>query len=420
MKQLAQILRLDATVPMVDQAVVSLAGFLTNIILVRVLGLTDFGAFNLIWLVILFCFGIQQALIIAPLQTIAVHKKEEQKRIFLGHILLFFISLAIFFTILIFAGVSTNIFSNTSILRENKMMLISNLIFFLLNDYLRKLFFVENNLLTVLLLDIISYGTQLLLLFGFNYFGNITVSTALTIVLLSNILSASFGLFHHPSISIKFNTIIENAKECWQQSRWLLGTCILQWSAGNYFILAATAMLSITALGAIKMVQTIMGCLNVLFLALENYIPAKASLIYHEQGFDSMCLYLKKATTNAAVVVLPILGILFFFSTSILSLICGKEFIHYGFLIKEFVCLYILVFLGTQLRFAVRASNANNIIFYAYIASTLFSLSTASYIISIYKESGVVMGLIATQLITIIFLLLSLKTKTTKQWKLFI
>ena len=55
---------------LVDQAMVSGVNFLTGIILVRYLGLEEFGRFTLAWLIVLFFNSIQFAAVISPMMSI--------------------------------------------------------------------------------------------------------------------------------------------------------------------------------------------------------------------------------------------------------------------------------------------------------------------------------------------------------------
>ena len=69
----------QAPIALMDQAVVSGAGFITGVLLARFLGLSSYGVFAMSWLVVLFFGSIQQAFIIAPLQTLLPKKEKEEK-----------------------------------------------------------------------------------------------------------------------------------------------------------------------------------------------------------------------------------------------------------------------------------------------------------------------------------------------------
>ena len=63
--------------PVADQAVVSGTNFLTNVMLIRFMGLREFGVFALAWMSILFVNSLQNALIVAPMMSISAQQEEK-------------------------------------------------------------------------------------------------------------------------------------------------------------------------------------------------------------------------------------------------------------------------------------------------------------------------------------------------------
>ena len=73
---------------LVDQAMVSGVNFLTGIILVRYLGLEEFGRFTLAWLIVLFFNSIQFAAVISPMMSIGPKQAEIEFPQYYGAVLL--------------------------------------------------------------------------------------------------------------------------------------------------------------------------------------------------------------------------------------------------------------------------------------------------------------------------------------------
>ena len=61
-----------------DQMVVSGGNFTIGLLLARWLGLDDFGAFTLLWMVVLFALSLNMALITKPLLTLVPKKKNQE------------------------------------------------------------------------------------------------------------------------------------------------------------------------------------------------------------------------------------------------------------------------------------------------------------------------------------------------------
>ena len=115
----------------------------------------------------------------------------------------------------------------------------------------------------------------------------------------------------------------------WQLSKWLIPSGIMQWSSINLYILAAAVVIGPISVGIIRLAQNIIGALNVILLAIENYLPTKFSFLLEEKGLKNLQLYVKKIVIYG-VIGLTILG-------SILSIFSDELFVLlYGFSGSEF------------------------------------------------------------------------------------
>ena len=206
----------------------------------------------------------------------------------------------------------------------------------------------------------------------------------------------------------------------WKFSRWLIGTSLLQWFSGNFFLLAAAGLLSPAAVGAIRILQNIIGVLHVFFLTLENRIPLQAASILQERGTAKLAAFLQRFIWKGALVTAVLAVGIAFFGKPIMQLIYGGEHTQYAYLLYGFAILYILVFVGMGYRFAIRAIENTRIIFIAYVASSAFSLIMAKPLLSHWGIDGVLIGLIATQLIMQGCFHIALNHQKVYLWKSFI
>jgi len=191
----------------------------------------------------------------------------------------------------------------------------------------------------------------------------------------------------------------------------LIGTSLLQWVSGNFFILSAGGMLGPIVVGAIRMLQNIMGVIHVLFLALENQVPLRASDLYTNKGLKAMYAYLKKVTVRGSLLTLLMACLIALFGKQIISLLYAGKNLEYASFLYAFGGLYVLVYIGTCLRFAIRTLEKTKAIFFAYVWSTVFSMLSARFIITHFQMSGVLIGLFLTQFIMQGYFLYSLNSK---------
>ena len=201
--------------------------------------------FAMSWLVVLFFGSIQQAFIIAPLQTLLPKKEKEEKDAFLNMMFLQQLLFALLVAAItyLFCRFSTVMFFDSLELRSVEIIMPLAVLTYLMNEYFRKLFFVEGRSRTALVLDLISYSTQIVGLVAVAYLHQLNLQRAIIIIALSNSISSTYGLLKTKSLQWHFQEFGTHLRETWNYSGWLIGTSLLQWFSGNFFIVTAGGIL---------------------------------------------------------------------------------------------------------------------------------------------------------------------------------
>jgi len=396
-----------------DQALVSGVNFSIGILLARWLGLEMYGLFALGWMFVLFASGFQQSFIVAPLYALSAKQKDQKKWISSLHFVqLCFSLVCIPLTI---AVIEVSFFFQPEWQIEGISLLIGLLVgVYTLNDFFRRVLFLKAESQKVMLMDLLGYGMQILGLIGVEFAGHLSLYTAVLSILIAQGLSvALYFLVCQPSV--RTSDFLETMSSLWKYSRYLVATSVLQWSSGNYFIIVAGTVLGTTAVGAIRIVQNLMGLLHIIFLALENIIPVRAAAILNASGGSALFDYLRKTFIVLILPVISVLGILIFFQEEVIFLFYGELTQDVSHVLMAFAVIYLMVFVGTMFRFAIRTLEMNHLIFKSYVLTTVFSLVFAHLFISKFGEMGVVAGLAGTQLISLTYFFIALK-KTFK-WK---
>jgi len=316
-----------------DQALVSGSNFLVGILLVRWLGLESYGFFVLLWMSVLFALGSNQAFITKPLLSIAPKLIGEKRKEYLGNLH----AVQVFVSVLLFLlGLTIYVFSDLFFEEAVFVFLpVLSLIVFgqTMHDFYRKIYLVKNNIRKVLLIDVIFYGGQIIGVILLILIHELSLASFLNLTLLVNAISVLVGMFklEFSTSSIK-NILVRH----FHFSKWLLGTSVLQWLSGNYFIIVGASILGTSAVGAIRMVQNVMGLCHILFLAMENIIPIEAAQRFQAEGENGLTQYLlsmtKKIGTGFCIVLIGIA----LFSSSILALFYGEEAVQFSFIVFDF------------------------------------------------------------------------------------
>ncbi|CAN5576438.1 hypothetical protein BH11BAC2_BH11BAC2_08930 [soil metagenome] len=393
-----------------DQAVVSGFSFLSGVVLARYLGVQGFGVYSIAWLGVLIASSINQPFIIAPMQTLSGKKSPEQQSHYLQALvfkqLLFaaLMGLLSFITVIVMSYVLSD-WKVDSIRIAFPLAVFS----FLLQDFFRRYFFVKGKPHKAIIIDTVAYGGVLLSAFCIHFVRTMDAQFVLLLTAVFFLYASLIGLWSLDRLHFDWKEIKSVVLEHWDFSKWLTATALLQWFSGNLFIIAAGAIMGPRAVGATRMAQNIVGITHVLFLAMENIIPTRAANCLRTGGNDMMFRYLWKFTLQMGMITFTLLALIAIFSKQLITGFYGQEFASYSHILIGFCALYVIVFLGYPLRYAIRTLEKTRLIFISFIASSTFSILSAYPIIKTFGLFGVVAGLMATQLITLGIYIYSLR-----------
>ena len=265
---------------LLDQMLVSGSNFILGILLARYLGVEGYGQFALLWLIVLFFSSLQLAYIISPMLTLGSKKSLSILDKYLSSMVFFqflftiilMIGLYLFFEIAVYFDKQWNI-------GDLKPYVMLTTAFFLFQDFLRRYFIIKLQYFRLVFLDSIAYLGQLGIVLYLIYTDTLELKLVFLAISLSFGLSLVIGYSQiekvSTSMAYKKLLLLKN----WKFSKWLVYSAILQWGSGNFFILAAGAMLGSWSVGVIRVMQNTMGIFHVLFMALENILPISFSKI---------------------------------------------------------------------------------------------------------------------------------------------
>jgi O-antigen/teichoic acid export membrane protein len=391
----------------VDQAGISGINFLNAIILTRLMGLDVYGQFVLLWMAVIFLSSVQQSLIIQPYFTLRSKRNGDgayaqqliqlQFMASLGILVLTF-ALQALWARFGWLDIPSNLILWTGI----------TALLFIGQDLLRRLIMTETPGFRVLVLDIIAYGLQPLFWFLLWEYAELTVLSLMQFTSLLMLGSIVVGLvFLKPRNWYAGNWNV--LKDHWSFGRYLFGTALLQWFSGNFFILLSAPLLGTVAVGALRIVQNLLGLLHIVFQALENILPSQLGEVHEREGSDSMLRAFWNSFRLYGFPVLLVLTLLGGFSPTVLRWVYGPEAMEYRWLLTGYCLLYTLVYSGTMLRFVLRTMERNHKIFHTYLITTTFSVLTAIPLVKAFGLYGVLIGLMAVQLLNNFFYYKSIK-----------
>jgi O-antigen/teichoic acid export membrane protein len=409
MKLLKKIASSPSILVFADQATSSGTTFLLTLFLAQKLDNKSFGAFSAIVLVSYLVMSITNALLIQPFQvSISKIMEKKQYQVFLTYGL-FVVSLFLFFLIqfAVFFLALTNEY------RMNVYAISCFILGFIINDFFRKLLLGINKVKIVFAMDFIFL---LLIIIVFCWDETIQLQNTLWTIGLSNLITTLPGVYF---IVKNFETPISwklFLNHHFAQGKWLFSVALLQWCSSNFFVLVSGIYLGIEALGALRLVQSFFGILNVGLQTVENYFLPKVAAIYNENSAKAK-KYLIEITAFGAVFFAILLTLFFIFSKEIIVLAGGQKYQNYGYVVRIISVLYFFIFLSYPIRIAIRILVLNKIFFFGYVLSFVSSLLSFHFLLNSFGLYGAVSGLILNQIIMILFWQNQLKKNQFQLWK---
>jgi O-antigen/teichoic acid export membrane protein len=383
-----------------DQAVVSATNFLTNVMLARYMGLREFGVFVLAWMSVLFVNSLQTALIIAPMMSIGAKQEEEDRPSYFGAVAIQEFALVALCFVLVFVVVETasGLFHHPE-LRHLALPLAVSAFAYQMQDFVRRYFFATRQSRLALADDALSYLTQLPILFLLHQAGILNSATALWAMAGTSILGLVAGWFYFERIEFHWSWIKSVSRRHWKVSRWLTGSALLTWVSSNLFVVAAPFYYGTAAAGVLKASQNLMGVTHVWFQGLDNVVPVETARRLRDGGVRNMLAYTRSIILKWGGLTLLFAILMAVAPAFWLRLMYGPEMAQYGYILRLYAGLYLIVFLGGPLRAGLQALEFTVPIFWSYLAMTACAFIFAAPMAKWLGLNGTMLGLIGTQIV---------------------
>lgn len=390
-----------------DQAIYSGSNFLLTLFLAKQMQIVDFGLFSTVIIITYLALSVLNALLIQPFQVSIANVNDKQE-----YFVFLFLGLVTLLTLFMFLASIPALFINIKSFHFFEAILF--VVAYLFQDFFRKLFLAINKLKWVLAIDLLFI---ILILLSFYFlFSHINLRNSLIIISLSNLVSGAIGLifimkmFKFPSNWKIF------LKDHINQAKWLFSVAILQWTSSNFFVVISGIYIGIESLGALRLVQSFFGILNVILQTVENYYLPVIAKLYNE-NIQKARKYLLQITVFGAFIFGFILTVLFVFASKIIVLVGGSTYEKYAFIVRIMTILYFFIYLSYPIRIMIRVLLLNRTFFLGYLISFVFSLGSFHVLLNFFELSGAIIGLIINQIILLIYWQSQLKKNHFLLWK---
>lgn len=398
-KQLQQLARGRGAKTLADQVLVSASNFLTGIILVRGLGLVEFGRFTIAYVILLLANSIQLSFISSPMITLGslCPTGGERRRFVLGvyGVQLVFCLIATVGTVS--ATLLYLLIDQSGIPSAFVFPFTAAVAFFLMQDWLRRYFFTTGKASASIWNDTISYGGQVLVLAGLWSLHWLTIGTAFWAIALTSGLAFAIGAFlEHLSFT---RSLAQNA---WQRIRSLsmdLGISNqLQWLVYQGAMLIGASVAGPQAAGGVRATQNVIGPVNIAYQAMENIVPIRAAEEMRRNGARAAARFLFRFGAVGFTGLLILFSAASLLSGRFLAFFYGHQLRIYADVLNLQMLYFLLAWPIRQLNFLFRTIENTRPILMASIVAAVLSMALVYPMVRGNGALGIVMAAVAGQL----------------------
>ena len=378
---------------------VSASNFLTGIILVRGLGLVEFGRFTIAYVILLLANSIQLSFISSPMITLgSLCATDGERRSFVRGVY----GVQLVFCLIATAG---TVLATLLYLRIDRSGVPSSFVMpftaavalFLMQDWLRRYFFTMGKAAASVWNDAISYVGQVVVLAVLWAAHRLAIGTAFWAIALTSGLAFALGAFREHLGSTRTLT-----RAAWRRIRSLsidLGISNqLQWLVYQGAMLVGASVAGPQAAGGVRATQNVIGPVNIAFQAMENIVPIRAAEEMRRSGIRGAARFLFRFGAVGFVGLLLLFSAASLLSGRFLAFFYGHQLRVYANVLNLQMLYFLLAWPIRQLNFLFRTIETTRPILIASILAALLSMALVYPFVRGYGALGIVMAAVAGQI----------------------
>ncbi len=407
-QSLLKFVRTRRTQTLLDQALVSGSNFITGIILVRGLGLIEFGRFTVAYAILLLANSVQLSFISSPMISLgSLCATPEERRHFVRGIFGVQIIFCAIASLLAVVGTLVYVaFRGRGLSFDFLLPFAAAVVAFLMQDWLRRYYFTVGKPFSSLWNDTISYLGQVVVLLGLWRVHQLTMNSALWSIALTS--GAAFAL---GAVIDRLSCTRQETREAWRRSHASsvdLGIANqLQWLVYQGAMLIGASVVGAQAAGGVRATQNIIGPVNVAYQAMENIVPVKAAEEMRRGGIDRAAAFLFRFGATGFVALLIFFSAAALFSRQFLTFFYGRQLHAYAGVLNLQMLYFLLTWPIRQVSFLYRTINSTRPILIASIIAAAVSLSLVYPAVRGFGTMGIMLAAVAGQLGNLGYLILA-------------
>jgi O-antigen/teichoic acid export membrane protein len=311
----------------IDQILVSGVNFLTTVLLVRALGLEEFGVFVMITIGVQFLAGLQGAGILAPLMSLFDQRGDISRSSYLAAVLLHQALLSAGVVAIVLAASFIVGFVLAPLQPINFFLVALMAVTTQCQDLSRRFFYVTERPVSAFASDLIAYGARLVVLAALAMGGLLTIDLVWVVMIGASATALLLMARDLAELDTGWPAIKAVTDRHKKIAGWLIGNRIVGWfSDSDFFLLVLGSLLGPAQLGAVRAVQSVVLVVNLLLQSLENFVPSAATKALMQGGGKALLRYVAEISLLGAAGIFAVVALLMVFIDPILMLMFNNVF----------------------------------------------------------------------------------------------
>jgi O-antigen/teichoic acid export membrane protein len=388
-----------------DQLLISFTNFATMILVAR--GLDDaskFGEFTLVYSAMLFANILQFALATQPHNVLGATRKGEDYRLYTTATalvqLLLALSLGAIATL-----VATGAYLKHLDVTSQLIALVPSIVFWQLQEFIRRVMYTEGRLDGAFGNDLISYGGQTLVTAILFWRGSLSGAAALWVLALSSAAACVLGVWqirHSLILKLDKRAILEN----WHFGKWLLGSEVLGWcSSLQMFLYIAAIILGTAASGTLRAAQILFGPARVFSFLLQSLLPIRFSRALADEGDGALFAQMRRAFGLVSILLGPYCIVLAIFPKFVLTKVFDPQYAREPYVLSFYSAQAMMTYWLLVITAAFSARRMTRDIFFGSVAGMVVAMVLCWPLIRWMGMAGVIAAMAGSTITTAVFLI---------------
>jgi O-antigen/teichoic acid export membrane protein len=391
-----------------DQLVVSGSNFATGIILVRGMGLEQFGVFTVAYAFVLLANSIQLSFISSPMITLSGLYTDNGARMSylrgMYGVQVRFCTAAVIATAVLAVGFLLFKPGFGSMSQVPAFLLC--LAFYLMQDWLRRYYFAVNQSLHSVWNDIVSYLGQTAVLLVLMVLHRLSVNTAFLAIAITSAVAFATG-----AVIERLRWSGEELREAWARSRGISRDLAianqLQWFVYQGAMLIGAGVLGSEAAGSVRATQNVVGPVNVAYQAMENIVPLKASEEMRRNGIVGVSRFLLHFGAKGFIALAVVFLGISVFSREFLTFFYGHKVAIYAGILNLQMLYFLLLWPLRQFSYLFRTIGETSAILTSSLAAAITSVVLIYPCIRSFQAMGIMVAAVGGQIANLGFMFLA-------------